>query len=411
METVMEKKIINRREFFKAAAGGGLAAAMTSGIVFADSNAPADSNKPAKTALPKVPTRPLGKAKIPVPVLSLGAMFDLTESQIMLYKAMDWGVNYWDTAHGYAGGKSEQGIGMYFAKNPEKRKDVFLVTKASGANDSASRTNRLQTSFERMHTNYIDLYFGIHAMDTPADLNDDLKNWAADAKSKGQIKYFGFTTHKNMTECLLAASKCDWIDAIMTSYNFRLMQDAKFMAAVDACIAKGIAIIAMKVQAGRPDGNDDKSLDRHFLDKGFTEGQAKIKTVLQDNRICSACVGMKNVALLTSNVAAVLDKTKLSQSDLDYMNHYAVETGSGYCNACGLCGAATPQMPYISDVMRSLMYHNKYGDAKIAKELFAQVQEKAGRRISSADYSAAEKICPNGNKISLLMRDAERLLA
>jgi hypothetical protein len=87
METVMEKKIINRREFFKAAAGGGLAAAMTSGIGFAaDANSPADANKPIKTALPKVPTRPLGKAKIPVPVLSLGVMFDATESQILLYK-------------------------------------------------------------------------------------------------------------------------------------------------------------------------------------------------------------------------------------------------------------------------------------------------------------------------------------
>lgn len=408
----MEKKIINRREFFKAAAGGGLAAAMTSGIAFgADANLPADSNKPAKTALPKVPTRPFGKAKIPVPVLSLGVMFDATESQVLLYKSMDWGVNYWDTAHGYAGGKSEEGIGMYFAKNPEKRKDVFLVTKASGAGDSASRNDRLQTSFKRMNTDYIDLYFGVHAMDNPADLNDELKNWAADAKAKGQIKYFGFTTHKNMTACLEAASNCDWIDAIMTSYNFRLMQDPKFMAAVDACIAKGIAIIAMKVQSGRSDGNDDKPLDRYFIDKGFTEGQAKIKTVLQDGRICSACVGMKNVALLTSNVAAVLDKTKLSQSDLDYMHNYAQQTAGGYCNACGLCAAAVPQMPYVSDVMRSLMYHNKYGDVKTAKELFADVQAKTNCRIGSVDYSAAENICPNGNQISRLMLNAERLLA
>jgi predicted aldo/keto reductase-like oxidoreductase len=408
----MEKKNINRREFFKAAAGGGLAAAITSGIAFgADSNTPADSNKPVKTALPKVPTRLLGKAKIPVPVLSLGTMFDLTESQVILYKSMEWGVNYWDTSHMYSNGKSEEGIGMYFAKNPEKRKDVFLVTKASGAGDSASRTNRLQTSFKRMNTNYIDLYFGVHGMGSPAELNDDLKNWAADAKAKGQIKYFGFSTHSNMAACLEAAAKTDWIDAIMTSYNFRLMRDPQFMAAVDACVAKGIALIAMKTQAGRSDNADDKPLDRHFLDKGFTEGQAKIKTVLQDDKICSACVGMKNVALLTSNVAAVLDKTKLSQNDLEYMDSYASATRGGYCNACGLCVAAVPQMPYVSDVMRSLMYHNKYGDVKIAKELFAQVQAKANCRISSVDYRAAERLCPNGNKISQLMLEAERLLA
>ncbi|MCE5341413.1 MAG: aldo/keto reductase [Planctomycetaceae bacterium] len=408
----MEKKNINRREFFRVAAGSGLAAAITSSLSFgADSNAPANSNKPAKPKFPQVPTRTFGKANVSVPMLSLGAMFDTIENQIILYKSMQWGINYWDTAHGYAGGKSEEGIGMYFAKNPNKRKDVFLVTKASGASDSASRTDRLQTSFKRMNTNYIDLYFGVHGMNNPADLNDDLKNWAADAKAKAQIKYFGFTTHKNMTACLEAAAKTDWIDAIMTSYNFRLMQDPKFMAAVDTCKAKGIALIAMKTQAGRSDGSDEKPLDRYFLDKGFTEGQAKIKTVLQDDKICSACVGMKNIALLTSNVAAILDKTRLTQSDLDFMNSYAKETSGGYCNACGACSAAVPQIPYVSDVMRSLMYHNKYGDVKLAKGLFAEVQAKTNCRIGSADYSAAEKVCPNGNRISKLMLEAERLMA
>jgi len=410
----MKNEKINRRAFFKSAAGAGIAAALASGSVLAaaaDANKPAEPNKPAKQTYPQVPTRLLGRTKIPVPVLSLGTMFDLIDNQIILYKSLQWGVNYWDTSNFYAGGKSEEGIGMFFAKNPDKRKDVFIVSKASGANDSASRTDKLQISFQRMNTNYIDLYYGVHGMDKPTDLNDELKNWAADAKAKGLIKYFGFSTHSNMTECLMAASKLDWIDAIMTSYNFRLMQDPKFMAAVDACKKAGIALIAMKTQGGRSDTEDEKSLDKNFLEKGFTGGQAKIKTVLQDDRICSACVGMKNVAHLTSNVAAVLDKTEISKSDLDFMGGYVKQTSSGYCSCCTACAATTPQMPYVSDVMRSLMYKHKYGDAKLAKELFAQTCSKVNCKISSVDFSAAEAVCPNGNKISKLMLEAEKLLA
>lgn len=405
---------MNRRDFFKNVAGAGIAAAVASGYSLAsamDANTPSDSNKPAETSYPQVPTRKLGRADINVPVLGIGMMYDTSETQIVLHKALQWGVSLWDTSHGYANGKSEEGLGIFFAKNPEKRKDVFLVSKASGARDSASRTDRLQTSFKRMNTNYIDLYYGVHGLDNPADLNDELKQWAADAKAKGQIKYFGFSTHKNMTACLNAAAKCDWIDAIMTSYNFRLMQDAEFMAAVDACRAAGIAIIAMKVQAGRSDKEDEKPLDRHFLDKGFTEGQAKIKTVLQDDRVASACLGMKNIAMLTSNVAAVLDKTELTQNDLEYMSTYAKQTCTGYCTACGLCNAAIPQMPYISDVMRSLMYNNKYGDVKLAKQLFAEVRSKTNVKIGSLDYTAAENVCPNGNKIGKLMLEAEKFLA
>jgi len=403
---------MNRRDFFKAAAGIGITAAITSkSSLAADANKPAEPNKPAETTTPQVPKRNLGRAQLKIPVLGLGMMYDTTQTQIVLHKALQWGVGYWDTSHGYANGKSEEGIGVFFSSNPEKRKDVFLVSKASGARDSTSRTEKLQTSFKRMNTNYIDMYYGVHGLDNPADLNDELKQWAADAKAKGQIKFFGFSTHKNMTACLNAAAKCDWIDAIMTSYNFRLMQDAEFMAAVDACRAAGIAIIAMKVQAGRSDNDNDKPLDRHFLDKGFTEGQAKIKTVLQDDRIASACLGMKNVKDLTQNVAAVLDRTTLTQSDLDFLGTYAKQTCTGYCSACGLCNAAIPQMPYISDVMRSLMYHNKYGDVKLAKQLFAEVRSKTNINIGSLDYSAAEKICPNGNKIGKLMLEAENILA
>ncbi|MDD5011349.1 MAG: aldo/keto reductase, partial [Phycisphaerae bacterium] len=243
----MKNEKINRRQFFKSAAGAGVAAAFASASVFAaDANKPAQPNKPDGQSYPQVPRRQFGRAKITVPALSFGAMFDIVDNQILLHKTLQWGVNYWDTANSYAGGRSEEGIGMFFAKNPDRRKDVFLVTKASRARDNASRTERLQQSLQRMNTNYIDLYYGVHGLDDPADLNGELKRWAADAKAKGQIKYFGFTTHRNMTECLLAASKLDWIDAIMISFNYRLMQDEKFMAAVDACHKAGIALIAMK---------------------------------------------------------------------------------------------------------------------------------------------------------------------
>jgi hypothetical protein len=409
----MKNEKINRRQFFKSAAGAGVAAAFASASAFAaDANKPVEPNKPAGQSYPQVPRRQFGRAKITVPALSFGAMFDIIDNQLLLYKTLQWGVNYWDTANIYVGGRSEEGIGMFFAKNPDKRKEVFLVTKASRARDNASRTERLETSFRRMNTNYIDLYYGVHSLDNPADLNNELKKWAADAKAKGRIKYFGFTTHRNMTECLLAASKLDWIDAIMMSFNYRLMQDAEFMAAVDACHKAGIALIAMKTQAQRSDVEEEKPLDKHFSEKGFTEGQAKIKTVLQDERICSACVGMTNVSLLTISVAAVLDKTELSRSDLEFMNNYAKQTCGGYCAGCGnICASAAPQMPYISDVMRSLMYHKNYGNKALAKEVFASVKSRTNIPLGSIDYRSAEAVCPNGLKIGKLMLEAEKLLA
>ena len=414
---MMKNEPMNRREFLKTAAGAAVTSAIASGSVLAaltDANKPAEPNKPTakNETYPQVPTRQFGRAKITIPALSFGAMFDIVENQLLLYKNLQWGVNYWDTAYGYAGGNSEIGIGQFLAKNPQRRKDIFIVTKASGANDSASRTARLQESLKRMNTNYVDLYYGIHGLSDPAGLTDDVKQWAADAKAKGLIKYFGFSTHQNMAACLMAASKLDWIDGIMTSYNFRLMKSPNLSAAVDACHKAGVALIAMKIQGLTAETDDEKAMEQHFISKGFTSGQAKIKTVLQDERISSACVTMKSVATLTSNVAAVLDKTELTRGDLDFMDSYAKQTCSNYCAGCSnICSAAVPRMPYINDVMRSLMYHRKYGDTQLAREVFSGVASRIGAPLSSFDYSLAEKVCPNGMPIASLMSQAEKLLA
>jgi len=412
----MENKAINRRSFLKTAAGAGIASALAAGTNIAsaiDPNKPADANEPVKELVkyPQIPMRKLGRADKLVSALSLGIMFDAIENQIVLNKAYQWGVTLWDTSHGYAGGKSEEGIGKFLTRFPERRKDLFIVSKASGANDSASRTDRLQTSFKRMNTNYIDLYYGVHGLSKPEELTEDLKQWAADAKAKGLIKYFGFSTHTNMADCMMAASKLDWIDAIMPSYNYRLLADPKFVEAVDACKKAGIALISMKTQAKKSEVDSENKLYQHFISKGFSEGQAKIKVTLQDDRICSACVGMQSIATLTQNVAAVLDKTQLTKSDVEFLENYAKATCSGYCSACGLCASANPQMPYVSQIMRAMMYHNNYGDVAMAKETFSDATSKLHAPLGSFDYSRAESICPNKIAIGKMMKNAEQLFA
>ncbi|MCJ7693302.1 MAG: aldo/keto reductase, partial [Sedimentisphaerales bacterium] len=285
---------IDRRDFFKTVGAAGLGSVIASTQAKADENA---SEKTTQTEITQVPKRKLGKTGVEVSVLALGTMFNVVENQILLRKTLQWGANYWDTSNGYAGGNSELGIGKFFKNNPDARKKVFLVTKASGAKTVTQVEKGLQTSFKRMNTDYIDLYFGVHGLDHPSQLTNELKQWVIDAKKK--IRFFGFSTHENMAENLMAASKLDWIDAIMTSYNFRLMQDPKMQAAVEACHKAGVGLIAMKTQAHDLETEKDKEMAKHFLQRGFTEGQAKVKIVLEDKRITTACVGRANLTHLT----------------------------------------------------------------------------------------------------------------
>ena len=408
---------INRRNLLKSAGIAGLGGVLAGRAFAGDVNTP-DGNLPETPPGPKpfkIPTRKLGKTGVEVPILSLG--FGRPGEQVVLRQAIDWGVFHWDTSLVAAGGNSETSIGQFIAKNPDLRKGLFIVTKESGSKTPEDIEKCLQTSLKRLNTSYIDLYFGVYMVNDTPRLNDDVRKWAEDAKKRGVIKHFGFSTHENMAQCLSAAAKLDWIDAIMMKYDFRLMQDAAMQDAVEACHKAGIGLIAMKTQAMRPrgaspaaDANAEAEADRkmiaHFLDKGFTAGQAKIKAVLEDKRISTVCSAMNSTSMLMTNIAAVLDKTKLAAEDMEALRQYAQATCSGYCAGCAnICQPLAGGAP-VSDIMRALMYHDGYGDVAEAKALFAHIPAGVRQRLLSIDYSAAEGKCPNRMPISRLVADA-----
>ncbi len=406
---------INRRNFLKTIGVLGAGSAIASAKAQDEVNEPNAVQKEEEAKVAKLPQRKLGKADIKLPVLANGLMFDIVENQVILRANLHYGIIYWDTAYNYAGGNSELGIGEFLKKNPDIRKKLFIVTKASHARTPEQVEQRLKQSLERMNTSYIDLYFGIHACENPEfQLTEGMRKWAESAKKRKLIKYFGFSTHKNMEKCLMAASKLDWIDAIMTVYNLSVMQKPGMQEAVQACYEAGIGLIAMKVlirmQREKPEA--EGKIVTHFIEKGYTREQALIKAVLQDKRIAVSCIRMENVTLLKSNVAAVLDKTELARKDLGALKTYAAEICSGYCAGCAdICDSALPDVPYVSDIMRYLMYYNSYGDTDRARELFAQVPGNVRKKLLTVDYSPAVARCPQHLPIGEMVVEAVRKLA
>jgi predicted aldo/keto reductase-like oxidoreductase len=247
----------SRRRFLKATGTAGLGALM----------APVNGIATASEPPTRVPTRPFGRTGAEVSILSLGGMFDIASNQLMLRQAMRWGVTHWDTAASYQSG-SERGIGKYFKKYPRDRQKVFLVSK-SGARDPDGMTDLLNRSLKKMNTDYIDLYFvhGIYSID---ELDDRTRAWAEEAKAAGKIRFFGFSTHSNMQECLLEGAKLGWIDGIMMTYNYRLMHTGGMKRAVAACVKAGIGLTAMKTQGGGPvstDTDTEMEMAGRFLEK------------------------------------------------------------------------------------------------------------------------------------------------
>jgi len=61
--------------------------------------------------------------------------------------------------------------------------------------------------------------------------------------------------------------------------------------------------------------------------------------------------------------------------------------------------------------MRSLMYHNSYGDTQLAKQTFAAIPADVRARLLTTDYRLAEQRCPQHMPIARLVREAVEKLA
>jgi len=406
---------LSRREFVTTVGLAGLAGLAVAGAgataVMAAPEPPAGAAQ-AET----LPKRKLGKTGVDVSILALGGMFDTINNQLLLRQALKWGVTYWDTAESYGDGLSEEGYGRFFSRNPEARKEIFLVTKLHPGR-SRDLAERLDSSLKRLQTGYVDLLFIPHGLEDIEELTPAIRDFAAEMKKAGKIKFFGFSTHTNMEDCLLGAAKLGWVDAVMFSYNFRLMHAPKMQEAINAATQAGIGLVAMKSQAGRPGrheigGAPKLEMVQRFLQRGFTDKQAKLKIIWENPDIASLCSQIPNLTILSANVAAARDLPKLAREDMESLRRYALETKAEYCAGCGkICQEAVGGAVPVNVVMRCLMYYRAYGDPELAKLTFGKLHPEVRQRLAAVDFTRAEQACPQGLAIGELMRQAREILA
>jgi uncharacterized protein len=407
-----KKSILTRRDFIKTTGAAGLGSVL---VPLSSSTQAHGISQPNSAEQTTVPTRPFGRSGKNVSILSLGGVLKKSD-QIVFRQALKIGVTYWDTADSYSWGRNEKAIGKYFAKFPNDRDKVFLVTKAA-TSDPDELTEKLNTSLERMNTSYVDMYFIHYVSDVKKELTTEVKAWAEKAKAQGKIRLFGFSAHKNMESSMLAAAKLGWVDGIMMSYNYRLMAKDKMKRAVEACVEAGIGLTAMKTQAAfsanfyasiGSETDDALKMTENFLQKGYTAEQAKLKVVWDNPNIASICSAMPNMTILKANVAAAVDTAQLSEGDKQRLEQYAQRTAPGYCAGCAnICESAVNFDIPISDILRYSMYCHGYGDRNTAFRLFEQLPNDTKANILRADYHLSEKNCPQKIQIGKILKKTQ----
>ncbi len=227
-------------------------------------------------------------------------------------------------------------------------------------------------------------------------------------KKEGKLRYFGFSCHRsNVAELLELAATLPWIDVVMFKYNFRDYGDKKLNKAIDAAAKANVGLIAMKTQ-GAAVSFEDKW--KPHKASGFTKGQAVLKAVWDDERLAAAVSHMDSLSRLRENIAAALNKKKLTSLELDSLRQYADDTKKYHCQWCDhICNPHVDAPVQIGDTMRYLMYHDVYGETDKARRLFSELPADA-QKLAGVDFAGANRACHNGVNVAYHMERAKKVL-
>jgi len=394
------EKPINRR---RAVRSLGLAGAGTLAGVSARAEGPGQGESGSKGlagGAKLLPTRKLGRNGPMVPMLAMGGDMESTSALGLINRAWALGMRYYDTAQKYGRAHEEEIYRRWFAAHPERRKEIFLVSKDyPKARGPEELLEMIDVRLEALGTDYLDLYF-IHQL-CPEVYGADSVNWgksdvfrkvAETLKASGKVKMVGFSCHGG-PEYIQAAADGGFLDALMVQYTPFYERGGAFDRALTACHEKGIGLIAMKTL--RHAGEVPKRLPE-FEKLGLTTHQALLHAVWSDPRISAICNSVRNFDQMKSSIASAHGyKAPLDVSLVERLRDVVLASRRSMCPGCPSCDANVASTSFAyRDVARYVTYFEQDNN-RASRELYHALPE-AARLASAGELEALRDGCAYG---------------
>lgn len=288
----------------------------------------------------------------------------VSEAIKVIQHAVSLGVNFIDTAFGYA--DSEERIGKAIAGN---RNRVVIATKSLGR-DCKTASENLETSLKRLGTGYIDLW-QFHGVNTFEDYGKVLGQGGAmeaaqEALKTGKIKHIGASTHNLEVARKIVTSGL--FETIQFPFNF--VNDEAADELVSLAKKNNVGFIAMKPFAGGR----------------LRNAKAAIKYLLQFDNVVPV-PGMKKIEEVEEIVSIVEGSWQLTLQERREIESVRARLGTKFCQYCGYCQPC-PQEVDIPTLMNACNIES-YGEGFLKSVARAVIGAK-----KCVQCGECEKRCP-----------------
>lgn len=283
--------------------------------------------------------RTLGRNGLRVSPLCLGTMMfgeetDEATSRRIIDRALEQGINFIDTADGYAKFQSEVVVGDAIRDNRDRWVLATKFASPRGDDPNSQGTSRkyirraVEGSLQRLGTDYIDVYY-LHREDHETNVAETVRT-LGDLISEGKIRYYGLSNHRawKIAEFSRVADDLGIDRPIASQPLYNLANRQIEFEHLDAADYYGLGVVPYSplargvltakyapdqapgadTRAGRNDKriqqtewraeslNIAQEIGRHAAERGISAGQFALAWVLNNRLITSPIVGPRTEA-------------------------------------------------------------------------------------------------------------------
>lgn len=276
-----------------------------------------------------------------------GTNIDETRAIAMIRDSIEKGINYFDTAYFYHGGKSESLLGDALSGGYRERVKIatklppFMVSKLEGAKKIL--TNQLT----KLQTNYIDYYL-LHMLSDKATFDRMVDigviEWMEQLKKEGTIKNIGFSFHGSKADFEQIIVSYPW-DFCQIQYNYLDENNQATKSGLQLAASLGIPVVVMEpLRGGKLVNNLPEQVVKEFksYDTKRSPAEWALRWIWNHPEVTVILSGMGDEVQVEENIRTASETlpNSLSEEELsvfDRVKKIMLEKTKVPCTACGYC--------------------------------------------------------------------------
>ncbi len=346
-----------------------------------------------------------------------GDQVDIAETTRMVDEFLAQGFNYFDTAHGYIGGKSELALKECLTSR-YPREAYSLTDKLT---DSYFKTEAdirpfFESQLEACGVDYFDFYL-MHAQNA-----DNFKKFKAcrayetafALKAEGRIRHVGLSFHDRAEVLDQILTEYPQIEVVQIQFNYLDYDDIAVQSrkCYEVCRKHGKPVLVMEPVKGGSLVNLPEEAKKVLDDlHGGSPASYAIRFAAGFPGMMMVLSGMSDLEQMKDNLSYMRDFKPLNETELAAVNKVQEifhKMNMIPCTACRYCVEGCPKQISIPDLFAIMNIKQLHHDWN-ADYYYEEVHTAPGRRASDClKCGKCEKICPQHLPIRKLLEEVAK---